>query len=124
MRIPRTEFEELVASAFAEIPERFRGRFQNVVVLIADKPTTEQLRECDIPDGETLYGYYDGVPLADRANDGEPVLPDRVFIFQFPLEEDCATLAELSTEVGRTLRHELAHHLGIEDDRLEDLGKY
>ncbi|MBI4142308.1 metallopeptidase family protein [Candidatus Uhrbacteria bacterium] len=124
MRVSRSVFGEIVASAFARIPEHIRNRFRNVAIIVEDAPTPAQLRECDVPSHETLYGYYDGVPLTEREGDGEPTLPDRVYIFQCPLEEDCATPEELTEEVERTIRHELAHHLGIEDDRLEELGKY
>ncbi|MDO8599582.1 MAG: metallopeptidase family protein [bacterium] len=124
MRCTRQQFEQLVAAAIEEIPERFRAALRNVVIAVERAPTAEQLEECDIPDGETMYGYYEGTALIERGVDGEPILPDRILLFQEPLEEDCETIAELRAEIATTLRHEIAHHFGTDDDRLEEIGKY
>ena len=124
MRLTRAAFERCVAEAYAQIPERIRNRFRNVAIVIQDAPTREQLDTHDVSSEETLYGYYEGTPLTERGGEGEPLLPDRITIFQGPIEEDCMSAAEVRNEVHATLRHELAHHLGIEDDRLEEIGKY
>lgn len=124
MRVSRETFERIVMEAVAGIPERFRLRLQNIAILVELEPSDELLDECEIPDGETMYGYYEGTPLIERDIDGEPIIPDRIIIFQRPLEEDCETMDELREEITATIRHELAHHFGIEDDRLEELGKY
>lgn len=124
MRVTRKIFEEIVAEAVAGIPERFRLRLQNVAILVESEPSESLLDECEVPDGETMYGYYEGTPLTDRDLNGEPMLPDRIIIFQRPIEEDCEAMEELRAETTATIRHEIAHHFGIEDDRLEELGKY
>lgn len=124
MHVPRETFERIVAEAVAGIPERFRARLQNVAILVEPEPSGDLLDECDVPDGETMYGYYEGTPLIERDLDGEPILPDRIIIFQRPIEDDCETLDQLRKEISATIRHELAHHFGTEDDRLEELGKY
>ncbi|MDP3771708.1 MAG: metallopeptidase family protein [bacterium] len=117
-------FERLVAEAINEIPERFRERLRNVAVVVEEEPTEEQLRECEIPEDETMYAYYDGVALTERY-DGEPVVPDRIMVFRGPLVEDFGgDLQELRQEIAATIRHEIAHHFGIDDDRLEEIGKY
>lgn len=118
-------FKQCVADAIEAIPERLRARMKNVAVVIADEPTHEQLRECNVEVGETMYAYYEGVAQIDRDTDGEPVLPDRIIIFRKPLEEDFGDDPDaLRREIAVTVRHEIAHHFGIEDDRLEELGKY
>lgn len=118
-------FDQLISDAIESIPERLRMRLKNVAVVIADEPTEEQLRACDIADGETMYAYYEGVAQTDRDTDGEPVLPDRIIIFRAPLEEEFGSDTDaLRREIAITVRHEIAHHFGIEDDRLEELGKY
>ncbi|MBI4449551.1 metallopeptidase family protein [Candidatus Uhrbacteria bacterium] len=117
-------FERLVAEAINEIPERFRERLRNVAVVVEEEPTEEQLRECEIPEDETMYAYYDGVALTERY-DGEPVVPDRIIIFRQPFEEDFGDDERaLRDEIATTIRHEVAHHFGIDDDRLEEMGKY
>ena len=121
----REAFERLVAEAIACIPERFRARLRNIAIVVAEEPTPEQCAECAIPEDETMYGYYDGTPLIERDTEGEPLFPDRIFVFRKPLEEDFGEdLEELRREIAATIRHEIAHHFGIEDDRLEELGKY
>lgn len=124
MRCSRRQFEQLVAAAIEEIPERFQRALRNIAIVIEDEPSAAQLEECDIPDGESMYGYYEGTSLIERGVDGEPMLPDRIILFQHPLEEDCATESELRREVAVTLQHEIAHHFGTDDERLEALGKY
>ena len=96
---------------------RFRDQEQQ-------EPTDEQLSECDIPEGESMYAYYEGVALIERGMDGEPILPDRIVIFQRSFEEDFDTPEQLRRELAVTIAHEIAHHFGTDDDRLEDLGKY
>ncbi|MDO8621670.1 MAG: metallopeptidase family protein [bacterium] len=120
----RRDFERLVAEAINEIPERFRERLRNVAVVVEEEPTAEQLRECEISEDETMYAYYDGVALTERY-DGEPVVPDRIMVFRGPLVEDFGEdLQELRREIAATIRHEIAHHFGIDDERLEELEKY
>lgn len=120
----RHHFEQLVTEAIEEIPERFRAKLRNVAVVVEDEPTAEQLRECEIAEDETMYGYYDGVALPERY-DGEPLLPDRIILFRKPLLEDFDHDAdELRREIAATIRHEIAHHFGIDDERLEEIGRY
>lgn len=120
----RHHFEQLVAEAIEEIPERFRARLRNVTVVVEDEPTAEQLQECEIAADETMYGYYDGVALPERY-DGEPLLPDQIILFRKPLLEDFGDDSrKLRREIAATIRHEIAHHFGIDDERLEELEKY
>src|SRR5512143_3645809 len=114
-------FEVLVDEALAAIPQPFAAALQEVAIVIADEPTPEQLRENDIEPDETLYGLYEGVPRTEWGADWAPV-PNRITLFRLPLEADFADPDDLADEVWATVLHELAHHLGIDDGRLEELG--
>ena len=114
-------FEALVASALDSIPEPFATALDEVAVVIADEPSPDQRRENDIAGDETLYGLYEGVPRTEWGADWA-ALPNRITLFRLPLEEDFADPDDLADEVWITVVHELAHHLGIDDDRLHELG--
>ncbi|MCY4272703.1 MAG: metallopeptidase family protein [bacterium] len=111
--VPQDRFEALVAQALDEIPDDLAELMENVAVLVAD--------EGDDPD---VWGLYDGVPLTDRVayGAGEMVLPDRIYIYRLPICEGCSSEAEVVEEVRVTVIHEVAHHFGIEDERLDELG--
>jgi predicted Zn-dependent protease with MMP-like domain len=115
-------FDRLVERAVAGIPPRFRAALDEVAIVIADEPSPEQLRENDLGPDETLYGLYEGVPLSEWGGDWVPE-PTRILVFRLPLEEDFPDPDELADEVRITILHELAHHLGIEDeDHLAEMG--
>ena len=115
-------FERLVDRAVASIPAPFRAALDEIALVIADEPTREQLRENGLRPDETLYGLYEGVPLDEWGGDWLPV-PTRIIVFRLPLEEDFPDPEDLADEVRITILHELAHHLGIDDeDRLAELG--
>lgn len=115
-------FDRLVDRAIASIPTQFRAALDGVAVVIADEPTAEQLRENGLGRDETLYGLYEGVPLDEWGGDWLPV-PTRIVLFRLPLEEDFPDPDDLADEVRITVLHELAHHLGIDDeDHLRELG--
>lgn len=117
----RLSFEELVAQALDSIPAPFAAALDEVAVVVADEPSADQRRENDIRDDETLYGLYEGVPRTEWGADWAPV-PDRITLFRGPLVADFEDPDELADEVWITVIHELAHHLGIDDDRLHELG--
>jgi predicted Zn-dependent protease with MMP-like domain len=110
-----------VDRALASIPPPYRDALVEVAVVIEDEPTPQQLRENDLEPWDTMYGLYEGVPRTEYAADWASV-PNRITLFRRPLEEDFPDPAELQAEVRLTVLHELAHHLGIDDDRLEELG--
>ncbi len=114
-------FEDLVERAVAAIPQPFARLLDNVAIVIDDEPTREQLRENGLRPNETLYGLYEGVPLVEYGADWSPVA-NKITLFRLPLEEDFADPDELAEEVTRTVVHELAHHVGIDDRRLHELG--
>ena len=111
--MPRERFEELVAAALDEVPTDLAALMDNCVVLVEDDPPAHD------PD---LLGVYDGTPLTDRGQGYTMTLPDRITIFRNPTLAMCETDAEVVAEVRTTVVHEIAHHFGIEDDRLDELG--
>lgn len=107
--------------AIATIPAGLRRHLDNVEVVIADWPTEEELRATDAPAGHTLFGLYTGIPLLDRTSNYDMVLPDRITIFQGPLEEACDNPEELCREIQDTVIHEFAHHFGLTDEDLRQI---
>lgn len=112
----RERFEELVAKAIDDLPDEFRSALENVDVVVQDRPNRRQLGR--IGRGMTLLGLYEGVPQTTRTHGYGMVLPDRIIIFQMPIEEMCRSEAEIEAEIGRVVRHEIAHHFGLDEERL------
>jgi predicted Zn-dependent protease with MMP-like domain len=119
--ISPAEFDRLVQQALDEIPDEFRPYLENVMVEVRDHPDKRFMQEHDVPDN--LLGLYVGVPLEEKGPERAPtVLPDRIVIFRANLCEMCATRPELIDEIRITVLHEVGHHFGLDEDRLEDLG--
>jgi predicted Zn-dependent protease with MMP-like domain len=114
-------FETIVQRALDGIPPPFRSALGEVAVVIADDPSPDQLGDHGLEPGHSLYGLYEGVPRTEWGADWAAV-PNKITIFRLPLEEDFADPLELEDEIRLTVIHELAHHLGIDDDRLDELG--
>jgi predicted Zn-dependent protease with MMP-like domain len=118
------EFEQLVAEALDSLPPFFQEAMDNVAVLVKRWPTAADLWESGTPPGHTLLGLYTGVPLTVRSHDYGLVPPDTITLFQGPIEQTCASAEEIRAAVRHTVIHEFAHHFGIDDDRLHELGAY
>ena len=114
-------FDELVDRALASIPMPFAAALDEVAIVIADDPSPDQRRENDLGPDDTLYGLYEGVPRTAWGSD-EIAVPNVITLFRLPLEEDFPDPEDLADEVRITVLHELAHHLGIDDDRLHEFG--
>ena len=114
-------FEELVDRALAGIPAPFSTALPEVAIVIADEPSRQQRRDEGLRADETLYGLYEGTPRTAWGADWS-AFPNSITIFRLPLEEDFPDPLDLEVEVRITVLHELAHHLGIDDDRLTELG--
>lgn len=117
-------FEQLVAAAVESLPDEFRERLENIDVVVADVPTRSQQRRTDRRRGNLLLGLYEGVPLTERTAGYTFMMPDKITVFQKNIESLCRTDAEIVKEVRHVVLHEIAHHFGIDDDRLEELGRY
>lgn len=114
----RRRFERLVRTAIRRLPRGFERFLDNVAILIEDEPTPEQRSAGGIGPEETLFGLYEGTPLPARGLVELPMLPDRITIFRRPIERSCQSEAEIVEEIRRTIVHEVAHHLGFEEDQL------
>ena len=119
----RERFEELVIKSLSELPEEFQDKLENIDVVIAAWPTREQLARMRLGRGTTLLGLYEGVPLTKRGRHYGMVPPDKITIFQKPIEAQCRSEREIAREVQRVARHEIAHYFGMDEaslKRIED----
>jgi predicted Zn-dependent protease with MMP-like domain len=123
--LPRTKFEKIVAKVLDELPEDFADKLEqgNVGVVVRDRPTAEELGAVGAGPGMTLLGLYQGVPPARRGINYSLVLPDNISIYKEPIERFCQETGEGVPEtVRRVVLHEIAHHFGIQEKRLRELG--
>lgn len=118
------QFEQLVARAIESLPEYLLESLENVDIVVADEPTPEQRQQQGLGNNETLLGLYEGVPLPERTHGYSGVIPDKITIFQKPIEAKCRIDGQIISEVKRVVRHEIAHHFGIDDDRLREIKRY
>jgi len=117
----RARFEELVALAIESLPDDFKEKLDNVAVVVEDLPSPHEARRFGRRGGR-LLGLYQGQPLTRRDSRYAMAFPDKITIFQLNVEAICSNDAEIRDEVRRTVLHEIAHHFGIDDSRLHDLG--
>lgn len=117
-------FEELVAQALESLPEQFASALNNVEVAVEDWPDSYVLRLAGVRSRYGLLGFYHGVPLTERTIYYNLVSPDKISIYRKPIEAQCSTNEELKAMVSRVVLHELAHHFGVDDDRLHEIGAY
>jgi predicted Zn-dependent protease with MMP-like domain len=122
MKLGNREFDRIVKAAIARIPEEIRQHLDNVLITVQKRPDPAMLEEMGYPPDEPLLGVYWGVPLSERSVGEPPLYPDTIFIFKEPLEEMCTTREELEDEIEITVVHEVAHFLGMSEERLAELG--
>lgn len=122
IKLDSKAFDIIVQRAIRRIPEAIRGRLDNLLITVQKRPSKEVLDEMGLPPDEPLLGLYTGIPLCERTLDAPPLYPDTILLFKEPLEEMCETVAELEEEIAITLVHEIAHALGIGEERLVELG--
>jgi predicted Zn-dependent protease with MMP-like domain len=121
----RPAFEALVAEAFDQLPEEFLAHLENVDVVVYGLPSQYELAEVGLEgqDPRSLLGLYIGVPLTERTSSYGGVLPDRIALYQRSIESQAGPRPEdIRQAVRRTLIHEVAHHYGISDERLDEMG--
>jgi predicted Zn-dependent protease with MMP-like domain len=123
IRVTRSRFERLVRQAVRALPEVFLDRLENLDVVVERRPSPRRLHQGRTQPGFTLLGLYLGVPHISRGSAYTYALPDRIIIFQEPIEAICNTEDELVQQVRATVVHEIAHHFGIDDARLAELGR-
>ena len=114
-------FEQLVDRALESLPEPFQKLLDNVAIFIEDHPSKALLKELGMSPNDTLLGLYEGVPQTERTSSYDLVTPDRITLFQRPIEDCCNTDGEVAEQIRRTVLHEVGHHFGIDDDRLDEI---
>ena len=120
--LSREAFETLVDEAIDSLPDEVQRWLDNVVIVVADRPSPEQQARTGLGPGSLLFGLYEGVPKTKRGVTYGEVVPDKILIFQGPIELVCRTPAQVRAQVRRTVLHEIGHHLGLDEDELEDSG--
>jgi len=115
----REVFEELVADALDSLPEEIAAAMENVEVVVENEPSRQDLAR--VPRGHTLFGLYHGIPLTNRYGYSN-TMPDKISIFRGPIIRAARTREAIREQVRRTVIHEVAHHFGISDERLHELG--
>ncbi|MDB5079531.1 MAG: uncharacterized protein JWP00_1455 [Chloroflexi bacterium] len=121
----KPEFERLVTTALRGMPARFREflKKENVVIVVERRPSRQKLLNLGMnPENDTLFGLYEGIPRTERSSHYNMALPDKITIYQDPLEEQFPGQAALKEQVRRTVLHEVAHFFGIDDDELDRMG--
>jgi predicted Zn-dependent protease with MMP-like domain len=121
----REEFEVLVRNALKELPKEFKDKLQNVDVVIEEGPDMEAIKRLGLGAKGRLLGLYQGVPLKDRTHYYGMVMPDKITLYKQNIERSCeAAGSDIREEIKHVIQHEIAHHFGISDKRLKDLGIY
>ena len=118
----RSEFERILRQALDDLPARFRDALHNVAVVVEDWPPDWLLDELGVPEDDTLYGFYHGVPLPERSVSEYGQLPDKISVYMGPLAEDFPDPRELRRQIRLTLLHEIGHYFGMEEEELARLG--
>ena len=118
----RSDFEKLVLEALEQLPPQFRDALENIDIQVRWRPTLAELRRGRVRHGGSLFGMYVGVPLTKRSHGYTMTLPDRIMIYQQTHERYCRSEAEIVEQARQTLLHEIGHYLGIDEDRLRELG--
>jgi predicted Zn-dependent protease with MMP-like domain len=117
----RKRFTELVEEALKEIPARFREAMANVAVVVEDEPSPALLEDMEMEPGDSLFGLYQGTPLTEREATYGNTLPDRISIYQFPIEDACEDEEGIRQCVAETVIHEFGHYFGLSEEEIEEI---
>ncbi|MBN2198191.1 metallopeptidase family protein [Candidatus Wolfebacteria bacterium] len=118
MNLSRKDFEKIVNQGIKAIPEKFLLKLKNVVIVLEDKPTSAQKKKLNLGQDWTLFGLYEGVPQSERGVNYTAVLPDKITIFQKPIEIEAKDEEEIKEIVKNTVWHEIAHHFGMDENQV------
>ena len=121
MNLTREQFTRLVEEALTEIPKRFRDEMRNVAVVVEDEPSPHVLEDLEVEEGDSLYGLYQGIPLPERSWSHGNTLPDRISIYQRPIEEDCEDREDMIVCIAETVIHEFGHYFGLSEEEIEEI---
>ncbi|HVN23001.1 MAG TPA: metallopeptidase family protein [Syntrophorhabdales bacterium] len=122
MKLSEEEFDRIVRMALDRIPADLSRYLDNLIISVRKRPSRKMLREMNLEIGDALFGLFDGVPLTERSVTSPPLFPDSILLFQEPLEAACETLEQLEEEIEVTIVHEVAHFVGMSEERLTELG--
>lgn len=120
IHVPSAEFEVWMNEAIAGLPKDHRKAIKNVAFFVRDNPSPEQLERAGVQPGSLLLGVYEGVPLSQRQG-VQPYLPDRITLFQEPIEQLCHDIGQLKEQIRHTVWHEVAHYFGLSHDDIRTL---
>jgi predicted Zn-dependent protease with MMP-like domain len=119
--VTRERFTILVEDALREIPRSFRDAMKNVAVVVEEEPPPDVLEEMEIGPDDTLFGLYQGTPLTERGWGYGNALPDRISIYQFPIEDACEDDDEIRDCIAETVIHEFGHYFGMSEEEIEEI---
>jgi predicted Zn-dependent protease with MMP-like domain len=122
--VTRQEFLKLVDEALETIPANFREAMTNVAIVVEDEPTREQLRSVEVEPPDTLLGLYEGTPLTERSWSQAKLLPDKITLFQFPIEDASDDEDDVVVAIGETLIHEIGHYFGLSEDEIGEIEEH
>ena len=122
MKVGKKAFDRIVERAIRRIPEEIRRHLENLVITVRQELPEEMAHEMGIDPEEEVLGLFRGVPLIERSVSAPPLFPDTIFLFQGPLERMCVTVEELEEQIEITVVHEVAHFIGMGEERLAELG--
>jgi predicted Zn-dependent protease with MMP-like domain len=122
MKVSEKEFDAIVQKAIRRIPREIRQHLDNLVISVRKRPSKRMVQELNILPDEPLLGLFEGVSLMERSVTSPPLFPDAILLFQEPLEEMCETREELEEQIEITVVHEIAHFVGMSEERLAELG--
>lgn len=120
----RARFEELVVMAAESLPDFLKESLHNIDIVVEDWPSQEILDDLSIKRRQDLYGLYQGVPLTHRGRGYNMVLPDKITVFQKPIEMRYHSDEKMVQKIQNVVKHEIAHYFGISDARLREIGRY
>ena len=122
IKLSEKDFDEIVKKAVVRIPQEIRQYLNNIVITVQKRPSKQMREEMELGRDGSLLGLFVGVPLIERSVTSPPLYPDIIYLFQEPLETMCETIEELEEEIEVTVVHEVAHYVGMTEERLAELG--
>ena len=117
----RAEFLALVNDAMAMIPDRFRDAMKNIAIVVEDEPSARALADVGLEPPDTLLGLYEGTPLTERQWAHGNVLPDKITLFQLPIEDASSDNEDVMIAIAETLIHEVGHYFGLSEEEIEEI---
>jgi predicted Zn-dependent protease with MMP-like domain len=119
--VTREEFRALVDEALLRIPDEFRDAMKNMVIVVEDEPSARALADVGLEPPDTLLGLYQGTPLTERQWAHGNALPDKITLFQIPIEESSESREDTIVAIGETLIHEIGHYFGLSEEEIEEI---